>query len=109
MQLIAFGCPHLTEKEIRDMAAFLKGKKKKKETEIWFCTSSEIRARCPSEVKILERFGKVLADTCMVVAPIEANFSRTGTNSAKAGNYLPTLCSQKVRCNDFTKLIEVVL
>jgi len=109
VQLIAFGCPHLTEKEIHDMAVFLKDKKKKRDIDIWFCTSSEIRTRCASDVKILERFGKVLADTCMVVAPIESNFSRTGTNSAKAGNYLPTLCSQKVRCNDFTKLMEVVL
>ena len=109
VQLIAFGCPHLTEKEIHDMAVFLKDKKKKKDIDIWFCTSAETRERCSSDVKILERFGKVLADTCMVVAPIESNFSVTGTNSAKAGNYLPTLCSQKVRCNDFTRLMEVVL
>jgi predicted aconitase len=109
VQLLAFGCPHLSEKEIHDMAVFLKDKKKKKEIEIWFCTSSEIRARCSSDVMVLERFGKVLADTCMVVAPIEPIFSRTGTNSAKAGNYLPTLCSQKVICNDFTKLMEAVL
>lgn len=109
VQLLAFGCPHLTEKEIHDMAVFLKDKQKKKDIDIWFCTSSEIRARCASDVKILERFGKVLADTCMVVAPIESNYSATGTNSAKAGNYLPTLCSQKVRCNDFTRLMEVVL
>jgi len=108
-ELLAFGCPHLTEKEIRDMAAFLKDKKKTKDTEIWFCTSSDIRKRCEHDVAVLERFGKVLADTCMVVAPIESRFSRTGTNSAKAGNYLPTLCSQKVRCMDFTKLMEAVL
>lgn len=109
VELISFGCPHLTEKEIHEMAEFLRGKEKKKDIEIWFCTSSDVRERCASDVKILEKFGKVLADTCMVVAPIESNFSRTGTNSAKAGNYLPTLCSQKVMCRDFTKLMEVVL
>ena len=80
-----------------------------KDVEIWFCTSAEIRDRCPEDVKIMEEFGPVLADTCMVVAPIEGTFQRTGTNSAKAGNYLPTLCSQKAMCRDIAKLMEVVL
>ncbi|MDR2866451.1 MAG: aconitase X catalytic domain-containing protein [Methanomassiliicoccaceae archaeon] len=110
VQLIAFGCPHLTVREITEMAAFLKDKKKRREdVDIWFCTSSDARNKCPDQVRILERFGPVLADTCMVVAPIEANYQRTGTNSAKAGNYLPTLCSQKVICSDFSKLMEMVL
>jgi len=110
VQLIALGCPHLSPKEMKDIAAFLKGKKKKnKNVEIWFCTSSEVRKECAEEVKIMEEFGPVLADTCMVVAPIEGTFERTGTNSAKAGNYLPTLCSQKVICRDISKLMEVVL
>jgi len=110
IQLIALGCPHLSVKEMKDIAAFLEGKKKKNSTvEIWFCTSSKVREECPEEVKIMEQFGPVLADTCMVVAPIEGTFQRTGTNSAKAGNYLPTLCSQKVICRDISKLMEVVL
>ena len=110
IQLIALGCPHLTEKEMHQIAAFLKGKKKvNKDVEIWFCTSEEIRAKCPEDVKVMEEFGPVLADTCMVVAPIEGAFQRTGTNSAKAGNYLPTLCSQKVMCRDIAKLMEVVM
>jgi predicted aconitase len=110
IQLIALGCPHLSKKEMKDITAFLKGKKKKnKNVEIWFCTSSKIRAECPEEVKIMEEFGPVLADTCMVVSPIEGTFKRTGTNSAKAGNYLPTLCSQDVICRDISKLMEVVL
>jgi hypothetical protein len=45
----------------------------------------------------------------MVVAPIEGTFQRTATNSAKAGNYLPTLCSQKVMCRDLAALLEVVM
>ena len=110
IQLIALGCPHLTEKEMHQIASFLKGKKQvNKDVEIWFCTSAEIRDRCPEDVRIMEEFGPVLADTCMVVAPIEGTFQRTGTNSAKAGNYLPTLCSQKAMCRDIAKLMEVVL
>lgn len=110
IQLIALGCPHLSVREIKEIAAFLKGKEKKnKDVEIWFCTSSKIRDEHKEEVAILERFGPVLADTCMVVAPIEGVFERTGTNSAKAGNYLPTLCSQKVMCRDITGLMDVVM
>lgn len=110
VQLIALGCPHLSPKEMKDIAAFLKGKKKKnKDVEIWFCTSSKVRDECKEEVAIMEEFGPVLADTCMVVAPIEGTFKRTGTNSAKAGNYLPTLCSQQVMCRDISRLMEVVI
>ncbi|MBR4226729.1 MAG: DUF521 domain-containing protein, partial [Candidatus Methanomethylophilaceae archaeon] len=97
-------------KEMHQIAAFLKGKKKaRKDVEIWFCTSAEVRDRCPDDVRVMEEFGPVLADTCMVVAPIEGTFSRTGTNSAKAGNYLPTLCSQKALCRDMTALLEMVI
>jgi predicted aconitase len=109
VQLIALGCPHLSEKEMKDIAALLKGKTKvRDDVEIWFCTSAAVRDRCPDEVAVLERFGPVLADTCMVVSPIEGFCRRTGTNSAKAGNYLPTLCSQKVMCRDLSALMEVV-
>ncbi len=110
VQLIAIGCPHLTEKEMHQIACFLKDKEKRnKDIEIWFCTSAEIRAKCPEDVRIMERFGPVLADTCMVVAPIEGVFERTATNSAKAGNYLPTLCSQRAMCRDITALMELVI
>ena len=107
VQLIARLPPSYSQ-EIK-VVGILKGRKKKKDApEIWFCTSAAIRDQCPEEVKILEEFGPVLADTCMVVAPIENTFSRTGTNSAKAGNYLPTLCSQKVICRDLAKILEAV-
>jgi len=110
VQLIALGCPHLTEKEMHQIAAFLKGKKKvRDDIEIWFCTSAAVREKCAEDVKVMEQFGPVLADTCMVVAPIEGTFQRTATNSAKAGNYLPTLCSQKVMCRDLAALLEVVM
>ena len=110
VQLISIGCPHLTEKEMHQIASYLKGKKKvRDDIEIWFCTSAEVREKCADDVRIMEEFGPVLADTCMVVAPIEGTFQRTATNSAKAGNYLPTLCSQKVMCRDLAALLEVVM
>lgn len=109
VQLIALGCPHLSPKEIHDIAMLLKGKERRnRDVEIWFCTSAKARAECADDVKVLERFGPVLADTCMVVAPIEGAFQRTATNSAKAGNYLPTLCSQRVMFDDVSALLRVI-
>ena len=109
VQLIAIGCPHLTEKEMHEIASLLKGKKKRRtDVEIWFCTSERVRSKCPEDVRIMEEFGPVFADTCRVVSPIEGTFSRTATNSCKAGNYLPTLCSQKVMCKDIAELLKVV-
>lgn len=108
VELIAMGCPHLSVREMSEIAKLLKGKKKKKDVEVWFCTSEAVRAACPKEVEIMENFGPVLADTCMVVAPIEGTFSRTATNSCKAGNYLPTLCSQKVICGDMADLLRAI-
>jgi len=107
--LIALGCPHLSESEIKSLAKFLDGKKKNKDIEVWFCTSRRVKTWCPKETAVLERFGRVLTDTCMTVAPIERNHKVTATNSCKACNYLPGLCSQKCLCNDSISLLEMVL
>ncbi|MCQ2085986.1 MAG: aconitase X catalytic domain-containing protein [archaeon] len=108
VQLIALGCPHLTEKEMHEIASLLKGKKKKSDVEVWFCTSDAIKTKCSDDVKIMEEFGHVLADTCVVVSPIEGVFSKTGTNSCKARSYLSTLCSQKVMCRDIVDLLKII-
>ena len=51
--------------------------------------------------------GKVVADTCMVVSPIEEmGYSTTGVNSGKAANYLPGFCEQHVVFHDVEELIR---
>jgi predicted aconitase len=107
--LIALGCPHLSEKEVRHLASLVKGKRKDKDTDVWFCTSREVVARCPKEVRELERIGKVVCDTCMIVTPIEGVYRCTATNSCKACNYLPSLCSQKVVCESAETLLRSVM
>jgi hypothetical protein len=107
--LIAIGCPHLSEQEMKELASFLDGKSKRKDVEVWFCTSRGVYLRCPKERMVLERFGKVLCDTCMVVAPIEALHQVTASDSAKACSYLPGLCSQKVLCGSRRELLEMIL
>ena len=107
--LIAIGCPHLSETEMKQLAIFLEGKTKKSDVEVWFCTSKGVYLRCPKERAVLERFGKVLCDTCMVVAPIEGVHKVTASNSAKACSYLPGLCSQKVLCGSQRELLELII
>ncbi|MCX6650823.1 MAG: aconitase X catalytic domain-containing protein [Methanomassiliicoccales archaeon] len=107
--LIAIGCPHLSEREMKELAAKLDGKVKKGDVEVWFCTSKGVWLRCPKERAVLERFGKVLCDTCMVVAPIEGLHKVTASDSAKACAYLPGLCSQKVFCGSQRELLEMIL
>ena len=107
--LIAIGCPHLSETEMKQLATYLEGKTKKSDVEVWFCTSKGVYLRCPKERAVLERFGKVLCDTCMVVAPIEGVHKVTASNSAKACSYLPGLCSQKVLCGSQRELLELII
>ncbi len=107
--LIAIGCPHLSETEMKQLATYLEGKTKKSDVEVWFCTSKGVYLRCPKERAVLERFGMVLCDTCMVVAPIEGVHKVTASNSAKACSYLPGLCSQKVLCGSQRELLELIL
>lgn len=107
--LIAIGCPHLSQMEMKTLASFLDGKRKRVDTEVWFCTSRTVKTWCPKESAVLERFGKVLCDTCMIVAPIESRHKCTATNSAKACAYLPGLCGQQVVCGSWKSLLEGVL
>jgi predicted aconitase len=107
-ELIALGCPHLSVQEIQDLATKLKDKRRKGDAEVWFCTSQRTASKCPRELDVLGRFGKVVCDTCMVVTPIEERFRTTATNSGKACSYLPTLCSQKVVYRTTEGLLEMI-
>jgi predicted aconitase len=107
--LVAIGCPHLSQSEMKTLASFLDGKRRRTDTEVWFCTSRTVRTWCPKESAVLERFGKVLCDTCMIVAPIESRHRCTATDSAKACAYLPGLCGQQVICGSWKSLLEGML
>ncbi len=106
--LVAIGCPHCSIHEVKSMASRLKGKVPRKDADVWFCTSRAVRAKCPNEIAVLSRFGKVLCDTCMVVAPIERLYSKTASNSGKAVVYLPTLGKQKASFRTTDQLLEAI-
>jgi predicted aconitase len=106
--LVAIGCPHCSSLELKRMAGYLKNRKPSKLCDVWFCTSRKVYQSCPKEVAILGRFGKVLCDTCMVVAPIEEMYRRSASDSGKAMVYLPTLGKQRASFRTSQQLLEAI-
>jgi hypothetical protein len=108
--IVILGCPHASLREISELAKKLKGKKLKKP--LWVCTSRVMKeaANRMGYTKIIENAGgKIVADTCMVVSPIEKmGCNTTGVNSGKAANYLPGFCKQNVVFNNIDELIKVI-
>ncbi len=96
--LVAIGCPHCSVRELEKLAKILE--KGWKGPELWACTSRAVRDQTPDVVEVINRHGKVLCDTCVIVSSVE-DFSETvATNSGKASTYLPSLCKQKIMFAD---------
>ncbi len=106
--IVILGCPHASLKEISRLSNKLEGKKLKKP--VWICTSrmvKEAAKRMGYNDIIVKAGGNIVADTCMVVSPIEQmGYHTTGVNSGKAAKYLPGFCKQKVAFANIDKLVE---
>jgi predicted aconitase len=108
--IVILGCPHSSLKEIMTISRKLEGKKLRKP--LWVCTSRMVKEaanRMGFTQTIESAGGRVLADTCMVVSPIEnMGYKTTAVNSGKAANYLPGFCKQNVVFSRLDNLIEKV-
>ncbi|PNX47186.1 MAG: hypothetical protein BV457_06195 [Thermoplasmata archaeon M9B1D] len=106
--IVIFGCPHASLREISTIADKLEGKHLKKP--VWICTSRMIKEaaeRMGYNEIIAKAGGSIVADTCMVVSPIEQmGYKTTGVNSGKAANYLPGFCKQEVCFANLDDLVE---
>ena len=106
--LICLGCPHASLEEIKQVANIVKGKSIK--NKLWVCTSLSVKATADrmGYTQIIEKAGgNIVCDTCMVVAPIEdMGFEVIGVNSAKAANYVPSMCGLDVVYDDVASLIQ---
>jgi len=106
--IVILGCPHASLREISSLADKLDGKTLNKP--IWICTA-RVMKEAAERMGFIERIenagGRVVADTCMVVSPIEdMGFETTGVNSGKAANYLPGFCKQNVVFHNVDELIR---
>jgi len=108
--IVILGCPHSSLKEIMTVSRKLEGKKLKKP--LWICTSRMVKeaANRMGFTRTIEAAGgKVVADTCMVVSPIEdMGYKTTAVNSGKAANYLPGFCKQNVVFGRLDDILEKV-
>jgi predicted aconitase len=105
--LICVGCPHASLEEIKKVSDLLNGRKIK--NMVWVCTSISIKAAADrmGYTKTIEKAGgKLVCDTCMVVAPVEQlEYKVVGVDSAKAANYVPNMCGLDVVYNELENLI----
>ena len=105
--LVCLGCPHGSLEEIEQLANFVKGKTVL--NELWICTSINVKSAADrmGYTEIIEKSGgRIVCDTCMVVAPLEQmEYKTIGVNSAKGANYVPTMGGLNVVYDDFENLI----
>ena len=108
--LVCLGCPHASISEIQKVAQLVEGKKLNKD--LWICTSKAIKAiskQCGFLDVIEAAGGKIVSDTCMVVAPVEElDYEVIGVNSAKAANYVPNMCKLDVVYDTVENLINLI-
>ena len=108
IDLVCLGCPHASLEEIKEVASIVQGKTIK--NKLWICTSVSVKATADrmGYTQIIESAGgNVVCDTCMVVAPIEdMGFEIIGVNSAKAANYVPSMCGLDVVYDDVENLVK---
>ncbi|NYZ77768.1 aconitase X catalytic domain-containing protein [Candidatus Micrarchaeota archaeon] len=105
--LVTLGCPHASIEEIKRIAEVVQ--KKKPTCGFWVCTARKTKEEAERRGygKIIKENGGILvADTCMVVCPLEEmGFKITGANSGKAAKYLPSMCKQKVAFGDIEDIL----
>lgn len=108
--IVIVGCPHASLREIGAVAAKVNGKKLRKP--LWVCTSRMMKEAADrmGYSQIIEKAGgHIVADTCMVVSPIEdMGYKTTGVTSGKAANYLPSFCKQSVCFANLDALVEAI-
>jgi predicted aconitase len=111
IDFVSLGCPHSTLADIERVATLLDGKRV--QTVLWITTSRQVRSLAEQRglVDGIEAAGgKVFADTCLVVAPMEEmGFKAMATNSAKAAFYSPAHSGLKRRFGTTEQCVEAAL
>ena len=111
IDLVSIGCPHASLEEIAEIARWLDSKQVA--SRLWITTARQTKERA-AELGLVERIevagGRVVADTCTVVAPIEMLGIRTlATNSAKMAFYAPTHSHVLVRFGPLEQCLEAAV
>ncbi|MCX6770475.1 MAG: aconitase X catalytic domain-containing protein [Candidatus Micrarchaeota archaeon] len=105
--IIAIGCPHASLSEIEEVAEKVQGKKLA--TKLWVCTARKTKEAADKAgfTRTIEQAGgNVVADTCMVVCPLEEmGITHAACNSGKAAKYLTNMFKRKVVYGDVEDIV----
>ena len=111
VDLVSLGCPHASLAEVEAIAAYLEGRQVT--AALWITTARAIR-QAAEETGLVARIeaagGRVVADTCLVVAPVaELSFRTLATNSAKMAVYAASHCGLSVRFGTMQQCLEAAV
>ncbi|MBN1937542.1 MAG: aconitase X catalytic domain-containing protein [Anaerolineae bacterium] len=109
VDLVSIGCPHASVEELAQVARLVEGKQLR--SALWVTTARATGEHAAQAVEIIQAAGgRVVADTCMVVAPVEQlGFKVMATNSAKMAAYTPAHSRLQVRFGTLEQCIEAAL
>jgi predicted aconitase len=115
VDLVAFGCPHCSLPQIREIAALLEGKRVHANTRLWVATSGHLRsmARQMGFVQKIEGAGGlVTSDLC--VAPgapfhLVKGVKTVAINSARGAYFIPGACNVDVIFGDTKDCIQAAV
>ncbi len=105
IDLVWLGCPHASLEEIGRLANLAAGVRFV--PTVWITTSRRVReqAEAAGYVAAIEAAGgQVVADTCVVVAPLAGRYRTMATLSAKGGYYAPSYLGMNVRYGNWEQL-----
>jgi predicted aconitase len=111
IDLAWFGCPHASLEEVAEIVRLLEGRRA--QAALWVTTAREVREQAEAQglVAAIEAGGgRVVADMCAVVAPMqELGFRTVATPSAKGAVYLPSHAGLIVRYGTVERCVEAAV
>jgi predicted aconitase len=111
IDLVSIGCPHASLTDLQEVADYLDGRQVC--SALWITTARGTREqaqRTGTVQRIEAAGGRVVADTCMVVAPAaELGFRSMATNSAKMAWYAPSHSGLVVRFGPLEQCLRAAL
>jgi len=115
VDMVAFGCPHCSLLQIREIASLVEGKKVNPNTRLWVATSGHLRnlAQRMGYVDIIEGAGGlVLSDLCVAPgAPFHfvPGVKTVAINSARGAYFIPGACNVDVIFGDTKDCIRAAV
>ncbi len=111
VDLVSLGCPHASLAEIETMAGYLDGKRVG--AALWITTARATRDAAEAAglvARIEAAGGRIVADTCTVVAPVaDLGFRTLATNSAKMAFYAPSYSGLSVRFGPMEQCLDAAV